>query len=215
MPAFARTRLALLWLASLSVALLSYRFLALGLEASFGFMIHHLEERPLAFLLHIGLAPVALALMPLQLLPRLRARRPRLHRWAGRAYALAVLLSGSAGLVLALGTEAGPIAGAGFASLAVLWLATTALGVREALRGDAARHRAWMIRSAALTFAGAALRLELLPLVVAGLDFDTAYAVVAWLCWVPNLLLTEWVLLGRPRPAAARPVPAWPVARAP
>ena len=208
MPTLSQIRFALFWFASLSVALIAYRFLAVGIEAAFGFMIYHFEERPLAFLLHIGLAPVALALMPLQLMPRLRARRPRLHRWTGRAYAVAVGLSGTAGLVLALGTEAGPEAGAGFASLAVLWLATTALGIGFAMRGDTVRHREWMLRSAALTFAGAALRLELVPLVLAGLEFDTAYTTVAWLSWVPNLLVAEWLLLGRPRPSAPRLVPA-------
>lgn len=208
MPTLSRIRVALLWLATLSTALIAYRFLVVGIEAAFGFMIYHSEERPLAFLLHIGLAPVALVLMPLQLLPRLRTRRPRLHRWTGRAYAVAIGLSGTSGLVLALGTEAGPVAGAGFASLAVLWLATTALGIGFAMRSDTARHREWMLRSAALTFAGAALRLELMPLVIAGLEFDTAYTTVAWLSWVPNLLVAEWIILGRPRPSAPRPVPA-------
>jgi len=36
------------------------------------------------------------------------------------------------------------------------------------------------------------LRLYLPALVVGGVDFAVAYPIVAWLCWVPNLLFAEW-----------------------
>jgi hypothetical protein len=59
-----------------------------------------------------------------------------------------------------------------------------------------------MIRSYALVFAGirwyslvfaaVTLRIELPNLAVVFQDFDPAYAVVSWLCWVPNLLVAEW-----------------------
>lgn len=181
-------RSVLFWFLSLAIALVSWRFLVLGVPAS---------PRPLALYAHIGLAPVALALMPVQFLPRLRARRPGLHRWTGRAYALAILISGVAGLSLALGTDAGPVAATGFALLAVLWLAVTGRAVWLAMAGRIAEHRRWMIRSAALTFAAVTLRLEL-PLLIATLGFDTGYPIVAWLCWVPNLALTELWLARRP-----------------
>src|SRR5688572_5243240 len=100
MPTLSRIRLVLFWFACLSISLFTYRYLALGIEATFGFVAYHFAERPLAFLLHIGLAPVALALMPFQFLPGLRTRHPRVHRWTGRAYAVAVLLSGLGGLAM-------------------------------------------------------------------------------------------------------------------
>jgi hypothetical protein len=36
----------------------------------------------------------------------------------------------------------------------------------------------------------------LLPLLIVEMhgDFLTAYRIVSWLCWVPNLLLVEWYL---------------------
>lgn len=39
MPTLSQIRLTLLWLAALSTSLVAYRFLAVGIEAAFGFMI--------------------------------------------------------------------------------------------------------------------------------------------------------------------------------
>ena len=54
-------------------------------------------------------------------------------------------------------------------------------------------HRRWMIRSYALTAAAITLRLYLPLLSHLGIPFDMSYPVVAWLCWVPNLLFAEWL----------------------
>lgn len=188
-----RLRGALFWGLSLLIALASWRFLVLGVEVSMPHMAHFLEGRSLALYAHIGLAPVALALMPFQFSKGLRARRPMLHRWMGRAYALAIVLAGVAGLVLAYGTEFGPVAGWGFGILAVLWLGTTVQAVRLAMLKRIAEHRRWMIRSAALTFAAVTLRVYL-PVLAMGFGFETGYLIVAWLCWVPNALIAEWML---------------------
>jgi hypothetical protein len=67
-----------------------------------------------------------------------------------------------------------------------------------------------MIRSYALTLAAVTLRLWLPLSQVAGIDFMTAYVAIAWLCWVPNLLVAEWFLRRRPR----RPVLAPPAVAA-
>jgi uncharacterized membrane protein len=198
MPLLSLVRLSLFWILSVSIAVVSWRFIPLGVEAGMGFVAYHADLRPLAFFAHVGLAPLALMLMPLQFLPRLRARRPAVHRWIGRSYAVLVLLSGLGGLAMALGTQAGAVAATGFGLLAVLWLATTAVGVWKVRAGDIAAHRRWMLRSAALIFAGVTLRLELPLLVAMGLEFPEAYTLVAWLSWVPNLLVAEWLVRRRP-----------------
>jgi hypothetical protein len=30
---------------------------------------------------------------------------------------------------------------------------------------------------------------------VAGIPFDDAYQTISWLCWVPNLIVAEWIIL--------------------
>ena len=173
------------------VAVVSWRFIVLGVEASMTFMLYHAEQRPLFFFAHVGFAPLALLLMPFQFWTGLRARRPYLHRWIGRAYGLAVLLSGVGGLFMAFSTNSGPVAGLGFGLLAVTWLGTTGRGIWLARARRIGEHRIWMLRSAALTFSAVTLRLYIPMSQGIGLPFDTSYIAIAWACWVPNLLLVE------------------------
>jgi len=60
-------------------------------------------------------------------------------------------------------------------------------------------HQRWMIRSLALTFAAVTLRVYLPLSVAVGLPFDVAYPVIAWVCWVPNLLVAECLFVPRSR----------------
>ena len=190
-----RVRIALLWVLCLGVALASWRFMIWGVEASMGFVAHHAAMRPIAFYGHVVLAPIALALVPFQLWQGFRNKRPKLHRLMGRVYGIAVILSGMGGLWLAMTTNAGPVAAWGFGLLAVAWLGTTSFGISFAMRGDYERHRRWMIRSVALTLAAVTLRLYL-PLGFAlGMAFPVFYPGIAWLCWVPNAVVAELVLL--------------------
>ncbi len=158
--------------------------------------VYVLREGPL--LLHIGGAMVALALLPLQMSSRLRARRPRLHRAVGRLYLGGVLVGAVGGLLLSTTALGGRGATAGFAALAVAWLLTGALGLAAILRGDVEAHRRWMTRSFAVTFSAVTLRLYLGVFTVladAGLTtvaYETAYVAISWLAWVPNLALAWW-----------------------
>ena len=150
-------------------------------------------------ILHATCASVALVIGPFQLMPGLRTRRRRLHRWMGRLYCVACLVGGVAGAALAWGTSSGPVAKYGFGGLAIAWLACTSLAWASAVTADFARHRMWMIRSFALTFAAVTLRLYLPLSMVAGIAFATAYPIIAWACWVPNLAVAEWWLRRTPR----------------
>lgn len=158
---------------------------------------------------HIAGSVTALVLGSLQFLPGLR--RNGTHRWVGRVYVLGCLVGGAAGLLLSTTSSAGPIATAGFGSLAVIWIAVNLLGWKAAMDGCFVEHRRWMIRSWALTLAAVTLRLYL-PLVMAlHLPFLPWYRAISFLAWVPNLLVAEAYLRvspGRPDPApgpSARP----------
>lgn len=193
--------LMIVWILSVLVAIASLRFLIAELSLVMPHMVHHAMSRPVSLYLHIGLAPIALLLLPVQFSQRLRSCRPSLHRWGGRLYAVMVLLAGISALLLAITSEAGPIAAAGFGLLAILWLAITARAVQLAMQRRIAEHRRWMIRSAALTLAAVTLRIYL-PIGIPLLGFELAYVLVSWACWVPNLILAEWMLRRR---VAAQP----------
>ena len=151
--------------------------------------------------LHIFASIVALALGPFQFSTRLRQSRPALHRWSGRVYlSIGVLIGGSSGLYMAQLAFGGWLARSGFAALALCWLFTGFMAYWAIRRGDIQNHRRWMLRNFALTFAAVTLRIYLGLSVAAGIQFEQAYPVIAWLCWVPNLLLVEWWFNSRRRP---------------
>lgn len=158
-----------------------------------------------ALVIHAGFAAVALLLGPFQFIGRGGknggGRRAIWHRFTGALYMAACLAAAPAGLVLALGTTAGPLATAGFGLLALVWFHTTAQGLRAVIGRRYAEHRRWMIRSFALTFAAVTLRLYLPIAPSLGYDFMPAYVAISWLCWIPNLILAEWLFVPlRPRP---------------
>lgn len=150
--------------------------------------------------LHVAGAVVALLVGSLQFLPGLRKGARRAHRWTGRVYVLGCLVGGGAGLVLAPGSFAGPIATAGFGALAVLWIGFTLLGWRAAVQGRYVAHRRWMIRSWALTLAAVTLRIYLPLVQIFEAPFLPWYQAISFLCWVPNLMVAEVWLARTSRP---------------
>lgn len=154
---------------------------------------------------HIAGSVMALALGSLQFLPVLRKGSSPPHRWVGRVYVAGCLVGGMAGLILAPGSFAGPIASVGFASLAILWVATTLLGWRAATQGRFAEHRRWMIRSWAMTLAAVTLRLYLPTVMILDLPFLPWYRAISFLAWVPNLIAAElWLRHPTSQPLSPR-----------
>lgn len=191
----ARPAWLLMALLSLAIAAYAYRYLPHGpLPGSIG---GNPFAEPFLYL-HVAGAATALLVGPFQFLGRLRDRAPGLHRATGWLYGLGCLIGGLAGGLLALGSTAGPIAAAGFGLLAVAWLWTTVRAVRLAMARRIAEHRAWMIRSFALTLAAVTLRLYLPAAIALEAPFLEAYRAIAFLCWVPNLLIAELWLRARP-----------------
>jgi uncharacterized membrane protein len=155
------------------------------------------QSVPSLLALHLVGGAVALAVGAFQLSRRIRARRLELHRWLGRLYVTGVIIGGIAGFLLAFRADGGFVARVGFATLAVLWLTATITAYVHIRNRRVEQHRAWMLRSYALTFAAVTLRLWLPLSQIAGMPFIDAYQAVAWVCWVPNLLVVEWFVLRR------------------
>jgi uncharacterized membrane protein len=165
----------------------------------------------LALYVHMVAGGLALGLSPLQLAARVRARAPRLHRFVGRVVIGAMTVGGLSGMVLSTVNAAGLVGTAGFGLLGALWVVFPVLGLLAIRRRDVRAHRRWMVRGFALTYAGVMLRVWLLLLLNAqgvagvpeGVAFERAYALMPFLCWVPNLLVAELYLRRRGRPGSA------------
>lgn len=159
-----------------------------------------------ALSVHVSFGALALVVGPLQFVAFVRRKIRVAHRALGSIYVSCVLLAAAAGLWLAPHSHGAPVSSAGFAALGALWATATVMAVIQARRGDFAAHRAWMIRSYAMTFAAVTLRAEFgLLIYVGGLDVEQAYQIAAWSSWSLNLILAEWALVGsemRARPGA-------------
>jgi uncharacterized membrane protein len=145
---------------------------------------------------------IAALIGPFQLITRLRTAWPKVHRWMGRTYLLAVLAGGLAGLYFAPTSTAGTVGRVGFTTLALFWLYSGTRAYLAIRRGHVQEHRRWMLRNYALTFGAATLRIELPLLIIGGLSFPAAYTLVAWISWVPNWLAVEaWLRRRKAAPA--------------
>jgi len=185
---------------SAGVALFSYRYVA-KIGPVPPTVAHNRFLNPWT-VVHAASAATALLLGPVQFLPAVRRRWPRVHRWTGRTYVAGCLAGGASALVLAAGISSGVIAGAGFGTLGVVWMHATSQGWRTARARQWSEHRRWMIRSFAMTFSAVTLRIYMPLAGVLGFDLMRAYPAIAWLCWVPNAILAELYLRGSGASAA-------------
>ena len=161
--------------------------------------IIHLFHYRAAFYLHIFPALLVLLAGLTQFSHWVLRRMPRLHRWVGRIYVFSIIgVCGPAALVMAFYANGGFWAQASFVTLSLLWWAFTWAGYWFIRKGDIQRHRAWMVRSYALTFSAITLRvMQFLLAVYSDMDPETAYRLVAWPSWVLNLLVAEFVVAYR------------------
>lgn len=186
---------ALAALLSVGVAAFSYRYLAPGAPLGVEQILGNLFAKPWLYV-HIAGAATALLLGPFQFLASVRRRWPIVHRIIGRTYVVGCLVGSVGGLVTAFGSFAGPIATLGFGSLAVCWFIANVQGWRTAMARNFTDHRAWMIRSFAMTFGAVTLSLYLPLLPLLGVPFVDGYRAISFLAWVPNLILAELYIRG-------------------
>ncbi len=160
----------------------------------------------MAFYVHVFTSMFALIAGFTQFSKKILARRKSLHRMMGRLYVIVILgLSGPSGMIMAWYANGGWSSQLAFGILSLLWMSFTFLAFRSIRKGQVLRHKQMMWRSYALTLSALTLRAWKLGIVWAihphPMDL---YMVVAWLGWVPNLLLVEW----RIRRKTSHPTPS-------
>ena len=157
----------------------------------------------IGFYTHIIFGGLAMLTGWSQFSAKLRKAKPALHRNLGKLYIISVLLSGLAAFSIGPFATTGWIAAVGFMSLAIIWLFTTMQAYVTVKKGQYLLHEKMMVYSYAACFAAVTLRI-LMPLLIAITgSFDLAYPMVAWLCWIPNLLFAHFVVINKWRPYLA------------
>lgn len=155
-----------------------------------------IDQWRIAFFIHIYASMWVLFAGFTQFSKRLQKNNPGLHRTLGYVYVVDVLLiTGPAGLLMGFYANGGLFSRIAFVLLAILWIYFTAMALIKAKQKDFKAHRNYMIRSYALTLSALTLRawkyaitnsIELPPMDV--------YRVVAWLGWVVNWGVAEWLI---------------------
>lgn len=153
-----------------------------------------------AFFIHVYMSTWVLLAGFTQFSTKLRNNYPAFHRGLGYIYAIDVLfITGPAGLIMGFYANGGITSKVSFVTLAVGWITFTALAVKKAKDGDYDAHRDFMIRSYALTLSAVTLRAWKWSInnSVSGLPPMDVYRAVAWLGWVPNILVAEFIIRRR------------------
>jgi len=127
---------------------------------------------------------------------RLLKNQPVVHRNIGKLYVFTILfLSAPSGLFIGVFANGGFYSKISFVTLSILWFYFTLKGFLTIKNKNIALHKAFMYRSFALTFSAVTLRFWKVILVYlfqpSPMD---VYQIIAWLGWVPNLLIVEYYL---------------------
>ncbi len=150
----------------------------------------------LAFFTHVYTAVLVLPAGFTQFSVYIRRKLPQLHRYTGWLYAaVVVMLAGPSGLYMGVYANGGLISQISFVLLASLWIGFTAIAIIKAIKGDYKAHREFLIRSFALTLSAITLRAwkYLLVFLFEPRPMDV-YQIVAWLGWIPNLIIAEMII---------------------
>lgn len=146
-----------------------------------------------AFYTHITCGGIGLLIGWIQFRQKFRDRYVIWHRRIGKVYVVCCLLSAAAAIYVAMFTAGGIAATLGFGCLAAVWFYTTFSAFIHIRQGNVTAHQKMMLYSYAACFAAVTLRVYLPLLTMLFHDFITAYRLVAWLCWVPNIFVA-WYL---------------------
>jgi uncharacterized membrane protein len=146
------------------------------------------------FYMHIIFGGFALLVGWTQFSVYLRTKKLKLHKQIGKAYVIASLLSAVGGFYIAFYATGGIIASLGFISLSLIWFYTTLKAYLEIKAKRIREHQKLMIYSYAACFSAVTLRIYLPIFTMLFSDFIKAYLLVAWLCWIPNIIVAFFLV---------------------
>jgi len=148
------------------------------------------------FYVHVYSAIFVLLAGFTQFNPKILSRYSKIHKWLGYLYAgLVLFLAAPSGIFMGYFANGGLMAKTSFVILGVLWFWFTLKAILLILKRKVTVHKKFMYRSFALAASAITLRLWKVILVYlfhpAPMD---VYQIIAWLGWIPNLLIAEWLI---------------------
>jgi hypothetical protein len=145
-----------------------------------------LDQRlPVLFRAHMACAGMALLLLPCAI----ACHGLSVHKLVGRSAAALVLAGGATALPVAIASDAGWPAQAGFFAQGVVWIGLLLAALHAIRRRDRVRHMWLMLAVAAVASAALWLRLAMWLAVRCELPFETVYGLAAWASWMLPLAM--------------------------
>ena len=180
--------------------LLSVPYLALKPNVEFLLtkqLIYHVKLWRISFYVHVFSSVTLVVAGLFQFSKYLLRKQTMIHRVSGFIYLITVLLiSGPAALVMSFYANGGIPAQTSFILLSGTWLFCTFTAWRFLRNKEYERHGNWMLRSYALTLSAVTLRLYAYLFDVWKVDLNPidTYILLAWMSWIPNLLIAELLI---------------------
>lgn len=193
---------------SVTILFFSYRMMLLSvpyiqMKADVDFLrtkynVYHIDYWRIGFYAHVFTSVFIMLVGAVQFNRFFIVKYPRVHRWAGYTYVwLLLFVSGPGAFAMALHANGGLPAQASFVLQTIMWYYFTIAGWYYAYKKNYTEHGAFMVRSYALTLAAISLRIMVLWLgwyKIEGLRPRDAYITVAWMSWVPNMIMAELLI---------------------
>lgn len=129
----------------------------------------------------------------LQFSKKLLQRRLNIHRIIGKVYFFSALICSISGFYIAFYATGGWIPALGFIVVACIYFYTTLMGYVHIRNKQLVRHQNMMTYSYAVCLAAVSLRLMTPLSYLLGIDYVVAYTFIAWLAWIPNLMIAYWI----------------------
>lgn len=126
----------------------------------------------------------------------------RLHRLSGYQYVFLLLVfAAPSGLYMGFHANGGFPSKLSFIMLSLLWWFTTFKAMQAIRARNFSAHRDWMMRSYALCLSAVTLRMWKVAIVTFFyLPPMDVYMIIAWLGWVPNLIVAEILIARKYKP---------------
>jgi uncharacterized membrane protein len=161
----------------------------------------HIDVWRVAFFIHVYSSMFVLLAGFTQFSHQVLKHYRSFHRLMGYGYVLNILcITGPASFIMSLYANGGITSRIAFITLSILWMFFTWKALQSAKQKNFIDHRKFMIRSYALTLSAIALRAWKYAITNIWDDLPPmdVYRMVAWLGWVPNLLIAEWYIRKKP-----------------
>jgi uncharacterized membrane protein len=146
---------------------------------------------------HMISGGIAILIGWIQFNGNLLKKRPHWHRTIGKLYVNSALLCSVSGFYIGFYATGGWPAALGFITVSCIYFYTTLKGFLHIRNGQLTEHQNYMTYSYATCLAAVSLRVSVPLSSLITDDYILSYILIAWLAWIPNLIIAYWVNQGR------------------